>query len=185
MVTAAPGVYTPIMRFMEALTGSDGAGNQIYGSDYPPNNLFGYSGNPVAPWTGAGNWPTNNPTLTDNRQIPIYAIRKYDTVTQSPYVYCDQQYARTVTSNISNYPWMWDLSNWTPNLRHRPDGLRLGLPAQREFVGHAERRGRIRRGRQLGQPDPAQPQDRATHSVSEFPDRRGRNSPSPTTTPCR
>jgi hypothetical protein len=111
MLTASPGICVPIMRFMEALTGSDGAGNQVYGSDYPPNNLFGYSGTQYAPWTGAGNWPTNNPTLADNRQIPIYAIRKYDTTAgHSPFVYADQHYARTVASNITNYPWMWDLN---------------------------------------------------------------------------
>lgn len=107
MLTAETNVYSPCVRYMEALTGSDGAGSEVFPNDFPLPTDYGYNGSAEALWP---DWIVNNPTLTGNRQIPIYQFRKYD-VSVSPKVYCAQQYARTVTSdNAQAGAFMWDLA---------------------------------------------------------------------------
>jgi hypothetical protein len=113
MVSAGPGVYTPIVRAMEALAGSDGASAIALGSDFFAKNRVAY-GLPAI--SAATDWPLNNPTFTGFRQIPIYSVRTYDT-TVTPHVYASVQYRQTVASDDPAYPYMWDLS---------PSGLNLG-----------------------------------------------------------
>jgi hypothetical protein len=76
----------------------------------PAANLFDYSTSVVS---AVSDWTINDPTYTGARQIPIYAVRAYD-VTVSPYVYSAQAYKFTVASNISNYPYMWNLGSTSP-----------------------------------------------------------------------
>lgn len=108
MLTPLPGISTPIVRCMEALTGSDGLGGMVVGADYPSKDKYGYSNPPASP---SSVWPVNNPGLTTARFIPIRKVRKYDTSPSgSPFVYAAQNYLRTIPSNIPDYPYMWDLN---------------------------------------------------------------------------
>ena len=80
-----PGTYAPLVRFMEALGGSDGASSKITANDWRPATDFSFF--------------SASPTAT----IPIYSTRAYD-LTVSPYIYTSQQYPRTSPSQgYSNF----------------------------------------------------------------------------------
>ena len=114
MLNPAPGVYSPVVRFMEALTGSDGAASLVAPADLRPSTDFSYH---TPNYTNqsyngtAADWPTASPTTILSREIPIYQTRPYS-VTPGPGVsgkiYLSQHFKRSVAStDFAAYPYEW------------------------------------------------------------------------------
>ena len=117
MASSASGKPPVLFRH---LIGQDGATNYAIPSDYPPVDLFSYGQQPLRQ---ANDWPTNAPTFSGNRVMPIHAVQPYDPIGGNRKVYFAQQYGRCVAStDYPLYPYEWvpadhglDYDWWFPN----------------------------------------------------------------------
>jgi hypothetical protein len=82
-MTAAPGVYSPLMRVLWGY-GTD----STVGPGDLPGERFSYADPPRST-----TWTTKAPTFTGDRVIPIHSVRRYDPAV-SPYVYGSAPYKR-------------------------------------------------------------------------------------------
>ena len=99
----------PLVRFMEALGGSDGASRSITRrpTGGRPQTFRTTPRRPLFPYSRASRRPRQRPTRRSRARVRFLSGQGAHTTTQvSPYVYTSQQYKRTAPSQgYSNYQW--------------------------------------------------------------------------------